>query len=112
MKTKDAKKQLEKAKIDATFIGNGKKVIAANVKEGTEIFTSQKVIILTDQPTVPNMKGWSERDVLSLADLLDIKIDVKGNGYVTKQSVDKGKKIKKDTTLEVQLNVPKNKDDE
>src|SRR5690625_2918316 len=112
MKTKEAKKQLEKDKIDATFIGNGKKVIAANVKEGTEIFTSQKVIILTDQPTVPNMKGWSERDVLSLADLLDIKIDVKGNGYVTKQSVDKGKKIKKDTTLEVQLNVPKNKDDE
>ena len=112
MKTKEAKKQLEKDKIDATFIGNGKKVIAANVKEGTEIFTSQKVIILTDQPTVPNMKGWSERDVLSLADLLDIKIDVKGNGYVTKQSVDKGKKIKKDTTLEVQLNVPKNKEDE
>lgn len=108
--TAEVKKQLQKEKIEATFIGKGKKVVAASVKDGTEIFASQKVIILTDEPTVPDMNGWSERDVLALASLLGIDIEVNNSGFVTKQSVEKGVKIKDNLKIEVELAVPKEKD--
>lgn len=111
-KTADVKKQLEKEGIDATFIGKGKKVVHANLKEGTEVLASQKVLILTDQPTIPDMTNWSERDVLALSNLLDVDIQVNGSGFVTKQSVEKGTKLKKDQKIEVDLNVPKDEDEE
>lgn len=100
---KDVKKLLEKENVNVEFIGDGKKVISASVKEGTKVFPSQKVIVLTDKPTIPNMKGWSEREVLTFANLADIDIEVKGNGYVKKQSIEKGTKLKDKMKLTIEL---------
>lgn len=108
--TSKVKETLNHAGIEATFVGKGKKVVDANLKEGSRVFPTQKVIIMTDQPTLPDMKGWSERDVLGLANLLDIEIKVKGNGYVVNQSEKKGTKIKEKMSLEVELALPKQKE--
>src|SRR5699024_3006329 len=48
--TKEIEKELKDKKVDVKFIGDGKKVVSASVKEGTEVFPSQKVIVLTDKP--------------------------------------------------------------
>jgi len=58
------------------------------------------------------MTNWSERDVLALSNLLDVEIQVNGSGFVTKQSVEKGTKLKKDQKIKVDLNVPKDEDEE
>src|SRR5699024_11209506 len=44
--TKEVEKELKDKKVDVKFIGDGKKVVSASVKEGTEVFPSQKVIVL------------------------------------------------------------------
>lgn len=100
------KKQLEKEEINLTIVGKGKKVVKSNVEEGSAIFPNQRVILLTDQPTMPNITGWSQRDVLALANLLDIDIDVSGNGFVHKQSIKEGEKITEEMTLSVDFQSP------
>lgn len=110
--TKDIKKQLEESNVEAIFVGDGKKIVAASVEKGTEIFPSQKVIIVTDKVTMPNIKGWSERDVLSLASLLELDVEIKGSGFVTKQSIKKDTKIKDNMKLEVTLGSSTNKKEE
>lgn len=107
---KVAEKQLDKLDADVTIIGNGKKVVATNMDEGSEFYPNQRVIVLTNQPTMPNVAGWSQRDVLTLANMLDMNVKVSGSGFVTKQSIKKGKKIKNDMTLTIELKVPSEKE--
>lgn len=101
--TKEVKQELEKEKVDVKFIGDGKEVISASVKAGTEVFPSQKVIVLTDKPTMPNIKGWSEREVLTLSNLTEMEIEIKGNGFVKEQSIEEDAKIKKNMKLVVDM---------
>lgn len=100
------KKQLEKLGANVTIIGKGEKVVAANIEEESEFFPNQRVMLLTDRPTMPSIIGWSHRDVLALASLLDLKVETSGAGYVTKQSINEGKKVDGKMTLKVELTSP------
>src|SRR5699024_6416149 len=109
VKGKEAKKvekELEKSGATITVVGKGNKVTDANVEEGSSFFPNQRIILLTDKPTMPDVAGWSQRDVLKLADLLDLKADISGSGYVSKQSIEAGKKIKENETLKIELSSP------
>src|SRR5699024_6492023 len=79
------------------------KVEGKSTKEGTKVFPSKKVIVLTDKPTMPNLKGWSEREVLTFGNLTGIEVEIKGNGYVKTQSIEKGTKIKENMNLVIDL---------
>lgn len=104
---KEAKKMLVDTGIDAIIIGDGKKVVDTNVKANEIVFPHEKVLIITDKPTMPNIKGWSKRDVLQLATLLNIQLNESGTGYVTKQSLKEGEKITEKSTLQVKFKKPK-----
>lgn len=108
---KQVKKELESLELDVTIIGKGKKVTAANMNEGDPFYSNQRVMIITDQPTMPNLTDWSQRDVFTLAKLLDIKVTTEGSGYVSKQSIKEGKKVEPDTTLNVELSGKLDKED-
>lgn len=101
--------EVEKLGIKPLVIGDGKNVIASNYDEGDILLKSQKVFLVTDKPTMPNMKGWSMRDVHRLAALLDLNVKSKGNGFVVKQSIKAGKKINPNDNLEVKLSKPNDK---
>lgn len=105
---KEAKEALAAFK-EVVFVGKGDKVIDSSVKEGTVIYDTQKVIILMEKPVMPNLQGWSSRDVHRLAEMLDIPIKVTGEGFVTKQNIKKNKVIKDNMTLEVTLSSDKKK---
>ncbi|MFD2133031.1 penicillin-binding protein [Pseudogracilibacillus auburnensis] len=96
-------KLLKEIGTDYTVIGKGKKVVSANIEEGSTISSNQRIIVLTDKPEMPNVKGWSGRDILSLADMLEIEVEVKGNGFVKKQSIKEGTKLDKNMKLSVEL---------
>src|SRR5699024_12053072 len=87
-------------------IGKGEKVKALSTEAKEQVFSGERIIILTDQPTMPDISGWSMRDVLKLADVLELELETAGNGYVTAQSIDKGKSVKKGDTLRVELEPP------
>lgn len=103
---KEVKKELESKEMNVTIIGAGKKVVASNVSEGDKLLPNDRILLITDNVTMPNIIGWSSRDVLQLANLLEIEIDIDGSGYVVSQSIDVDKPIKKGDHLSVELNSP------
>src|SRR5699024_7164719 len=101
--TKEGEQELKDKKVDVKFIGDGKKVVWTSVKEGTEVIPSQKVIVLTDKPTMPNQNGLSEIEVLTFGKLTGIKEETKVNGNVRTQYIENGSKIIKNINLVINL---------
>src|SRR5699024_12627297 len=78
---KQATKDLENISDNITVVGDGKKVVAVNINEDEEVVHGQHIMLITDKPTIPDLKGWSSRDVYELGTLLEIDVKVKGNGF-------------------------------
>ncbi len=103
----EAKASIEKVKLKATVIGNGKNIIAQSPSQGEKILPNEQVILLTDEEaTVPDLTGWSVRDVMKVADLTNIQVSYSGNGYVVQQSLAAGAIIKDGSKLTVNLEPP------
>lgn len=102
-KVTTVQKDLEKLGFEVSVVGEGEQVAAANVEAGEKLLPRQRIILITDKPTIPNMTGWSLKDVSTLANLLNIEIEISGQGFVVDQSVESGTKIKDDLKVEVKL---------
>lgn len=100
------KEKLENNGLQVTVIGDGDTVQKSNFAKGDQVVASDHVLLITDHPTMPSIHEWSQRDVLELAELLDLDLETMGNGYVTKQSVKKGTEIKEGTYIMVDFSLP------
>ncbi|WP_404452502.1 PASTA domain-containing protein [Virgibacillus necropolis] len=108
--TKDVKDQLSKLGFKHIMvIGNGDEIVNASARKGEEIIANNQILLITDKPTMPDIKGWSMREVYKLADLIGLKVETMGNGYVVKQSIKKGTAIKENDYLGVELKLPDRK---
>lgn len=103
---KEIAKKLEKISDKITIVGTGKKVKDVNIPAGETLLPNQRIILLTETPSMPNLQGWSSREVYQLANMLDLQLEIKGNGYVTKQNIKKDTKLKKEEKLIVELAKP------
>lgn len=103
---------LEAEGLDVTVVGSGKKIVTANVNSGDQVLDHQRIILVTDQPEMPNIIGWSIREVYQLADLLELKLETIGNGYVMTQNIKKGTPLKKNDYLGVELELPNEKNND
>src|SRR5699024_8143844 len=100
------KKEAEKALKDfdkVHFVGEGKTVKAVNVEAGKDIYDSQRIIVVKDKQKKPNIKGSYLREVYQIDEMTGMEVKAKGEGFVTKQSIKKGKAIKEASELEVTL---------
>ena len=104
--TASVEKELEELGVQSTVIGDGDQITHANVQPGEQMFFNDRLILLTDEPTMPDITGWSLRDAIELASLLDLEIEHIGNGYVMTQSIKKGTSIKKGDYLGIELESP------
>ena len=52
---------------------------------------------------MPDIKGWSSSEVITLCKLLNIKYNLTGNGVVTKTSIEPDTVITKNTKIEITL---------
>ncbi|MUK89536.1 PASTA domain-containing protein [Ornithinibacillus sp. L9] len=102
----NSKQSLTDLGFRVTVVGSGSKVAASNALQGSSILQNERIILITDQPTMPDITGWSMRDVWKLADLLEVKVETAGHGYVVNQSIQEGKSVSKNDVLEVELNSP------
>ena len=91
--------------VNKVMIGDGNSVIKQYPAAGSSVVTSQNIFILTDgnNITMPNMLGWSRKDVASFWDITGIPITISGYGSVSEQSVAAGSVIDKATSIEVKL---------
>lgn len=96
--------QLMGQKMDVITLGDGKTVIAQYPQAHSRVIANEKILLKTDgQVTMPDITGWSLRDVWKLASILDLDLDYEGNGYVQSQSIKAGTKIKNKASLTVKL---------
>src|SRR5699024_10341025 len=101
-KAKKVKKDLENQGVNVSVIGSGEKVTASNFHEGEKILPNDRLILITDKVKMPNVIGWSSRDIIQLSNLLDLEISIEGHGFVESQSIAADKPIKKGDSLSVE----------
>ena len=83
---------LEQNKLKVIVIGNGKYVINQYPLKGKKVLADSKVFLLSNglEFKMEDMTGWSINDVKTYTELLGIKLEYNGYGYVTSQSIDAG----------------------
>jgi penicillin-binding protein 2B len=106
----EAKKELTGKGLSPVIIGNGETIAEQQPAPGSRIIYGNKVFLQTDgSPTMPDLTGFSYRDVLEISELLNLKTAVSGHGYVAKgsQSIKKGASLENKSLLSVELHSAK-----
>lgn len=92
------KNNLEELGMNVIVLGDGNKVISQYPNQGSCIVYKDKIFLKTNNVTntIPNIKGWSRRDVEVLTNMLNIQVTYEGYGFVNNYTF-------KDNTLTVTL---------
>ncbi|WP_115336702.1 penicillin-binding transpeptidase domain-containing protein [Exiguobacterium aurantiacum] len=91
------------------LLGGGEAVSAQSPVEGQSYVVGERLLLKTgDTFAMPNLSGWSLRDVKRLATLYQLNLEIDGTGFVTSQSIGKDKPVKTGATLKVRLESPSN----
>jgi penicillin-binding protein 2B len=107
MSVADATRQLKEKELTPIVIGKGKQVHAQMPIAGEEVIPGERIILLTDgEATMPDITGWSLRDIMKLAQLLQLQPSFKGYGYAVSQNIPIGANVKKGDYLIVELVSP------
>lgn len=97
--------KLNEYNIKTTVIGNGDVVIKQSVQYGSTILSGDRVILVTNGSniTMPNIYGWSRKEIITLCELLNINYEFEGYGYASSQSIGVGTNITGEEVLKVTL---------
>lgn len=97
------KEELEKKKLVPIVIGTGKYVINQYPLKGSTLVAGDKVFLLTncDEYTLENLTGWSLNDVKTYVELLGLKMEYSGYGYVVSQDVVAGTQVYRGDTINI-----------
>lgn len=103
--TEYVKQKLEGYNIKVHYIGDGSSIISQSPAENTTIISGQNVFLLTDgmNITMPNMSGWSRKDVAIFAKFAGIEVTYNGSGKVATQNIRESAQLNKESKLEVEL---------
>ena len=84
--------KLEDMEVEVVTIGNGSSVIRQYPQAGTTIVSGQRIFLLTEGSTIkmPNMIGWTKKDLTAFWTLTGISIEMNGSGVVTEQNISSG----------------------
>ncbi|MDE6195559.1 MAG: penicillin-binding protein, partial [Erysipelotrichaceae bacterium] len=91
--------------VNRIVIGDGKSIIKQFPEAGATIQTGQNIFLVTDGAsiTMPNMSGWTRKDVTTFWNLTGIAIRMEGFGSVKTQNIREGEAIDKYTEIVVTL---------
>ena len=103
--TNEVVNKLNEYGIKSVIIGNGDKIIKQSVVTGNSLISGERIILITNGNNIimPNIYGWSRKEVIELCKFLNIDYEFEGYGYVTSQSISVGSNIKEDDILKVVL---------
>lgn len=98
-----AKNELINNGINPIVLGNGTKIINQFPLKGIKVSNYDKVYLLTNDgnATVPDISGYSNREVTTLCNILNYKCNINGSGYVVSYSETNENNTK---TLNIELN--------
>ena len=101
----DAKKELESKGVNVIVLGGGNKVIKQYPSAQMTINSGDKVFLLTNDYNIvmPNIIGYSSKEVVALANMLGLKYKIDGSGFVSASNIEENSSIEKSTILEVKM---------
>jgi penicillin-binding protein 2B len=101
----EVKERLESEQIDLVLLGSGSTVVSQQPLGGKGMLPGERLFVRTDSETfqMPDLTGWSNRDVRRFAEVLELSPTFFGTGYVNKQSIEPGSTIQKGEYLVVEL---------
>lgn len=100
-----ANSKIANMNVNKVIIGDGTHVINQYPASTTRIGSKSNMFILTDGKNIkmPNMIGWSRKDILLFSNLSGIDVSIKGSGVVAKQSVNVNSSINESSKIKVEL---------
>jgi penicillin-binding protein 2B len=105
----DVVKEATDSSFNPIVLGDGDEVTAQSPVKGQSYVVGERLLLKTSNSfTMPTLKGWSLRDVKRLATLYQLNLEIDGTGFVTSQSIGKGKPVKTGASLKVKLETPSN----
>ncbi|MCR2820816.1 penicillin-binding protein [Lederbergia panacisoli] len=110
MKVNETVDYLKENALVPIILGNGEKIIGQSPKAGVSLIEGEKIVLKTNgNLTLPNMSGWSKRDVLNVAQLADLNVNIVGDGFAAKQNIKADTPIREGDHLVVNFETPKQK---
>ncbi|BAB06292.1 penicillin-binding protein [Halalkalibacterium halodurans] len=108
---RSAREELEQAGMKVYVLGEGDTVEGQQPYSGHKLLEGERVILRTESEsyTLPSMIGWSLRDVLKVANVLDVNVNLFGQGFVVGQSIEEGDTITPGDYMVVELASPTRK---
>jgi penicillin-binding protein 2B len=103
---KEAAAILSKRGLRVAIIGDqAKKVETQSIPGNHQALTNQLIVLKTDDGStmMPDMTGWSLRDVQTFANMLGSQVVFEGSGYVVGQNLATNNIVTKSQTIEVTL---------
>ncbi|MFD2911145.1 penicillin-binding protein [Jeotgalibacillus terrae] len=102
----DVRQQLDTAGLEVIVLGNGS-VIKSQSAVNTDLIAGEKLILVTDgELTIPDLTGWSYRDVVKAAVAADLQLNASGAGFAVQQNVTADTIITQDQPLTVKFETP------
>ena len=82
--------ELKNKKIDVIILGNGKYIINQYPLKNKTLLSGEKLFLLTNDNEIKmeNLKGWSLSEVKTYCNLIGLKLEYNGYGYVINQSIE------------------------
>ena len=83
--------ELKNKKIDVIILKNGKYIINQYPLKNKTLLSGEKLFLLTNDKEIKmeNLKGWSLSEVKTYCNLIGLKLEYNGYGYVINQSIEK-----------------------
>ncbi|MBQ6478315.1 MAG: penicillin-binding protein [Erysipelotrichaceae bacterium] len=101
----EAEIKMDQYEADLYLIGDGNRIIAQIPQKGDDLYTGEKVFLLTDGDTVsiPDFTGWTRKDLINYWSLTKLPIVIDGYGVVYEQSLSPGSIADKKQEISVRL---------
>jgi len=100
-----ASEKLSGIQSEVVYLGQGKQVVAQYPEAGEMLLSNQPILLLTDGTDIlmPDMTGWSRKEVMAFWTMTNIEIYMNGFGLVVEQDILPGSLLYKDTIISLKL---------
>lgn len=90
---------------EVVVLGNGSTVIDQYPQKGVTLLNNERILLLSqyENMVVPDMTGWSLKEVNAWSNFANIEVVISGSGFVRKQSISPNTQIVPDMSIRVDL---------
>lgn len=100
-----AKEQLSDKNVYIEWIGNGTSIIKQYPPAHKKVYSNDRVFLMTSTNNLkmPDMKGWTRKDINTFWQMSGIQMKVEGEGKVVSQNIEPGKEISTKSDIKLTL---------